>query len=144
VSTASALGDEHAFLVYGEVVELFARVVIVDDRPYRNRDVEIFAGASMAIASFAMASARRSKSVVEAEFEKRVFLSVGDQIDIAALAPIAAAGTASRNVFLTAKGDAAMAAVARFDCDFGFVDERGFYSTGTIEMNLPVAPLSWN
>jgi hypothetical protein len=45
--------------------------------------------------------------------------------DVAALAAIAARGTTARDKFLAAEGHAAVATVAGFDSDFGFVDEHG-------------------
>jgi hypothetical protein len=70
-------------------------------------------------------------------------VDVGCEINIAAVAAVTAARPAARNILFPAKGDAAMTAIACFDRDFGFVDEQ-CYSTGWIEMNLPVAPLFSN
>ena len=70
-------------------------------------------------------------------------MDVGCEVNIAAVAAITAAGPAARNILFPAKGDAAVTAIACFDRDFGFVDEQ-CYSTGWMEMNLPVAPLFSN
>ena len=44
--------------------------------------------------------------------------------DVAAFAAVAAGRSAAWDVFLTTEGHAAVAAVAGFDSDFGFVDEH--------------------
>src|SRR3546814_1066595 len=48
---------------------------------------------------------------------------VGHDPDAAAIAAIAAIGTTERDELLAAKTDAAVAAIACDDLDFGFVDE---------------------
>jgi hypothetical protein len=62
--------------------------------------------------------------MVEAKLEKGVFVCVGDEINVSAIAAIATAGTTARNKLLAAKGNTAVPAVACFDCDFRFVDEH--------------------
>jgi hypothetical protein len=51
-------------------------------------------------------------------------VDVGGQVNIAAITAVAAARATSRYKLLATKGDAAMSAIARFDCDFCFVDEQ--------------------
>ena len=124
VAAASALRDENPLTGFGEIVERLAGLVIEDNGADGDLDIEILAVSSMAIAAFAVASTFRTKRVVKTEFEKRVFVGVGSEIDIAAVAAISAAGTAFRNELLPAEGNATVPAVAGFDCDFGFVDEQ--------------------
>jgi hypothetical protein len=45
--------------------------------------------------------------------------------DVAATAAVAAGGTAARDELFAAEGHAAVAAVAGFDANFGFVEEHG-------------------
>ena len=52
-------------------------------------------------------------------------MGVGDEIDVAAITAVSTAGPAARNEFLAAEGNTAVPAIAGFDCDFGFVNERG-------------------
>ena len=58
-----------------------------------------------------------------AEIDQGVEVLVGLHPDIAAIAAVAAVGAAERDELLAAEGDAAVAAVARGDGDFNFVDE---------------------
>ena len=64
------------------------------------------------------------EGVVETKLEKRVFVRVRDQVDIAALAAIAAAGPALRDELFPAKGNAAMPAVSGANRDSSFVYEH--------------------
>ena len=79
----------------------------------------------MLVAAFAVPAAVRAKRVVEAEFQERVFLVVGDQVDAAAVAAVTAARTAPRDELLPPKGNATVTAVSGVHRDFGFVDEHG-------------------
>ena len=96
-------------------------------------------------------------------------MRVRDEINTTPSASVASARAPSRNELLSAERDRAVAAAAGLNRDFRFVDEhkgefqgrtREFalqnsrvrpwnspfscYSTGWIEMNRPVAPLSSN
>ena len=50
----------------------------------------------------------------------------GFHVDVAALAAIASGWSATWNVFFPPKSHAAIAAVASFNANFGFVDEHSF------------------
>ena len=58
-----------------------------------------------------------------AEIDQGVEVLVGHQPDAAAVAAVAAVRAAERDELLAAEADAAVAAVAGDDLDFGFVDE---------------------
>ena len=58
------------------------------------------------------------------EIEEGVLIGVGEEDDAAAVAAVAAVGAALGDVFLTAEGEAAVAAVAGLDFNDGFVDEH--------------------
>jgi hypothetical protein len=121
------LRDQYAIVGLREIVEQFPGRVIVDLGSGWNRNIEIIAIVTVTIAAFAVPSASGAEHVVESEFEKRVFVGVGDEIDAAAVAAIATAGTALRDELLPPESNAAVPAVTGFDCDFGFVDERGLF-----------------
>jgi hypothetical protein len=127
VPPASALRDQHAIVGFGEIVEQFPGRVIVDFGARRNRNIEILAIVPVTIAAFAVPSPPGTEYVVEAEFEEGVFVGVRDQIDAAAVAAVAAAGTALGDELLPPEGNAAVPAVTGLNCDFGFVDERGLF-----------------
>jgi hypothetical protein len=77
-------------------------------------------------AAFTVTAAFGAKCVVEAEFQQGIFVGIRRDVDIAAIAPVAAARATSGDEFLPSEGDAAVSAVAGFDCDFGFVDEHRY------------------
>jgi len=52
-------------------------------------------------------------------------VEVGFEVDAAAVAAVAARGTAARNVFFAAEGHAAVAAVAGLHEDLGFINKHG-------------------
>ena len=51
----------------------------------------------------------------------------GHKNNVAAMAAVAAARAAARDVLFPAKGQAAVAAIARLDQDSDFIDEHGRY-----------------
>jgi hypothetical protein len=57
--------------------------------------------------------------------DKGIQVGIYHQIYIAPLAPLAAVGSAKRDVFLTTEADTAVAPVASFYVDFGFIKEHG-------------------
>jgi len=61
---------------------------------------------------------------VEAEVDQRVDVWAGDEIDGAAVPPVAAARAAARDELLAAERETAAPAVACFDVDVDFVDEN--------------------
>jgi hypothetical protein len=81
----------------------------------------------MAIAAFAVTPTLGAEYVIVAEFQEGVFVRIGDQVDVAAVAAVTAARPALRDEFLAAESNAAMTAVAGFDSDPGFVDEQGLF-----------------
>ena len=52
-------------------------------------------------------------------------MGVGKDVDVAAITAVSATGPAARNKFFAAEGNTAVSAITGFDCDFGFVNERG-------------------
>src|SRR5262249_37830495 len=87
-------------------------------------DFEIVPIAAVAIAAFAVPTTFSAERVVVSKLQKRVFVDICYEIDIAAATAISAAGPAARNKLLPAEGNATMPAVACFHRDFGFVDEH--------------------
>jgi len=62
---------------------------------------------------------------VVAEVDEGVVALGTDHDDIAAAASVAAGGTATGDELFAAEGHAAVAAVAGFYANFGFIDEHG-------------------
>src|SRR5262245_20240085 len=131
MSAASTLGDEDALIRQREVVKHLIGVVVVDDRADGYFDLEIGATAAMTVTASAVTAAFGAKCVVEAKFEKSVFVRVCDEIDIAAAASTSAIGTAARHKLLAPEGNASMPAIAGFDHDLGFIDKHTINHKGT-------------
>ena len=124
MSAPPASGNHHVLVRLGEVVKRLTGFVVVDDCPNGDFDFQVVPVAAVAVAAFAVAASLGAKRVIEAEFQQGIFVDIRRDIDIAAVASVTAARTASRDKFFSAEGDAAMSAVSGFDCDFGFVDEH--------------------
>ena len=125
VATASAFCDEHTFSRLDEIMKQLAGFIILDRSAHRNADLQMFSHAPVAITTLTMPAAFSPEIMVKAKFQKRVFVRIRDEINIAAFAAITAAGPASRDKLLPPERNASVTAVAGFDCDFGFVDEHG-------------------
>jgi hypothetical protein len=124
VTAPPTFRDEDSLVGLGEIVEHLAAFVVVDNRSDWNFDFQILAVAAVTSAALTMPAAIGAKSVVVTKFQKGVFVAIGDQVNVAAVTAVAAARTTSRYKFLATKGDAAVSPIARFDCDFCFVDEQ--------------------
>ena len=127
VAAVAAFGDHDALIGLREVVQDFSGFVVVDDGAHWNFDFQVGAAVTATVAAFTVAAAFGAEHVIESEFQKGVFVDIGDEVDVSAVAAIAAAWTAARDEFFTAEGYAAVSAVACFNCDFGFVYERGLF-----------------
>src|SRR5271163_298441 len=68
--------------------------------------------------------------------QQRVVVRIRFDVDVAALAAIAAGRSAARDVLLPAKRDAAVAAVAGFDGDFGFIRKHESPDLESLEKNI--------
>ena len=129
-AAASALGDEHALADVGQIGELrratsgMLRIAHEDERADRHGDLEVVAVAPGLERALAAAAALGVELRGEAEVNERVAVRIGDEIDRAALAAVAAIGTAARDELLAAEAERAAAAVAGLDVDVDFVDEH--------------------
>ena len=124
VAAAPALSDETAFVRLSEIVEQFAGFIVIDNCSDGDLDFKILSIPAVSIAPFSVTTPFSAERVIVPKLQKGVFVDVRYEIDVAAATAISAAGPAARNKFLPAEGNATMAAVACFNCDFGFVDEH--------------------
>jgi hypothetical protein len=77
-----------------------------------------------AVAALAVASALGLMLRVESEMKKGILVLTGDQVDIAAAAAIAAAGTSVRDILLPPKSETAIPAVSGLYVDPDFVNKN--------------------
>ena len=87
-----------------------------------SRSRPVAAGLERALAALAALGAMLG---VVAEVDEGVAVGIGDEVDRAAGAAIAAVGTAARHELLAAEAQAAGAAMPRLDVDVDVVDEHG-------------------
>jgi hypothetical protein len=106
-----------------QVTDQFARVDVVHDRATRNHNVEILARLAGLVAPGATLPAFRAKLASDSKIRERVQRGLGNQVNAAAVAAVATIGPASLDVFLTAKTQATVAAIACQYANCRFVDE---------------------
>src|SRR5262249_19875744 len=85
MTAASAFGDQHALVGFGEIVKRLTGFVIVYDRSNGDFDFEVLSVAAMAVAAFAVAAPLGAKSVIEAEFQQGIVVDIRRDIDTAAV-----------------------------------------------------------
>ncbi len=83
-----------------------------------------------------MAAASGFEFAIVTVAQQGVVVRIGFDVDVAALAAIAAGRAAARDVLLPAKRDAAVAAVAGFDGDFGFIRKHGSPDLESLEESI--------
>src|SRR5712671_1408069 len=123
-ASASAAGNHHALVRGGEIEYFLAGLFVVHYGPDRNLQKYVDAFPSALVGAFPVASAFRLVFRIETEMDQRVVALAGFHNYISTLAAVAAGRSAAGYVFLAAKRHAAIAAVARFDSDFSFVDKH--------------------
>jgi len=121
----SPTSNQKAIACVSEIVQLLTGIGVIDYGADRHFQVDRFAFLAGTIAALAVTAALRFVFGIEAEMQQRIDVLAGDHIYVAAAPAIAAAGTAAWNILLAAERQAAVAAVARLNVDFGFVDKHG-------------------
>src|ERR1051326_7122206 len=129
-STASASRDRDALARFGEIKQAFTGRVVVNRRADRHRNLDGTAVCAGLIAAFTVAAALGFMFGVIAELQERILLASRNQGDISSAAAIAAARSAPRHIFLTAKRQTAVAAVTGLYQDSGFVEEKHWRGSG--------------
>ena len=123
-AAATAAGDDDLVVGVGEVVDELAGVVVVEDGADGDFEDGVLAGGAGHVGAEAVAAALGLPLGVEAEVDEGVVGERGAHEDVAAVAAVAAGGTAAGNEFFAAEGHAAIAAVAGLDADSCFIDEH--------------------
>ncbi len=113
----AALGEQRRLAVRGEIGDQFAGLRVGDHGAHRHAQDDVVGAASVLIGAAAVLAALGAMDAREAVVDQRVDVAVGDRIDAAAAAAVAAVGAAARHIFLAAKRDRAVAAVAGDDLD---------------------------
>ena len=119
----AAVRNQQALAVCGEVADDLVGFDVVHDGADRHRDGDVLSALAVHLPAHAVLAALRAELLLVAEVDQRVEVLVGLQPDVAAVATVAAVGTAERNELLAPETDGAVAAIAGGYGDFGFVDE---------------------
>jgi hypothetical protein len=129
-STAPAVSDDDALVGAGEVPDLLAGFLVVDNGADRDLQGDVDTFTACLIGAFAVASTFGFVFGIEAEVDERVVALAGFHDDVTTLAAIAAGGASAGDEFFAAESEAAVAAVAGFDSDCGFIDEHFLVVSG--------------
>src|SRR5260370_11785968 len=109
-ATASTVRDQYALARRGEIGDGRATLIVEHQCADGNLQDHVLTGMAGAIGAFAVAAAIGFEFAIVAVTEQRVVIRIGFEIDAAAIAAVAAGGTAARHVFFAPKGHAAIAA----------------------------------
>ncbi len=125
----AAASHHHGLAVMGEVGDHLAHLllvleVLVDHRAHRHLEHQVLAGSAVHAAALAVGAALSLEVVLEAVLDQRGHAGVGLHHHVAAMAAVAAVGTALRHVGLATKRHAASAAIAALHIDSDFIDKH--------------------
>ena len=125
-AAAAAAGDDELVVGGGEVVDELVGLVVVEDGADGDVEGDGLAAVAGHVGAEAVAAALAFPLGVEAEVDEGVVAEGRAHEDVAAVAAVAAGGTAAGNEFFSAKGHGAVAAVAGLYADASFIDEHFF------------------
>src|SRR4029453_17564089 len=86
VSSTSTFGNENAFAGFRKVMDHSTGFIIVDYGSHGHRNLEVFAIAAVPVAPLSVSAPLSPKHVVKPKFQKRVFVSIGSEVNAAAIA----------------------------------------------------------
>ena len=119
----SARRNKQSFGMHGQVAHEFAGIFLVNLRPAGHGDFDIIGTAAGTILAHAGRAVFGAEFPPGLEINQCVDVLIGNQVDTAAAATVAAIGTAPGNIFFTPETDTAGPAVAGPDVNDCFVDE---------------------
>ena len=120
-TTPSAACNQYPLAVLVEVGDQLTGFQIGDHRAHRHAQGDVIATLAVAVTAATVLAALGGEGAGIAEVDQRVEVAVSDCKDAAAPAAVAAIRATARDVFFTAKGCTAAAAIARDDFDSCFV-----------------------
>jgi hypothetical protein len=128
------MGDEHAIAFMSQVREqlrwfVSAWLILEHERAYRNGKLEILSCVTSAIRALAVLSAFCVELGMESVVDQGIGVRAGDDEDRAAVATVAAAGTAARHTQFTAERQASPPTCASRHMNVYFVNEHRIWSS---------------
>src|SRR5579862_9061721 len=125
-SAAPAARRQRSLAWSGQIENLHAGIGVENHGADGDFQDQVVAGFAVAIGAFAMAAAIGAEFAIVAVAQQCVVVGIGFEIDVAAIAAVAARWAAAGDVFLATERDAAVAAIAALHRNFGFVNEHGY------------------
>ncbi len=122
-TAAPTLGDQNLFLVDIKVGDDLVAVDVGDNRADGHMQADVIAAPAVAIAGRAFFAALSDKFTHIAEFDQRVQIAIGNEIDASSASAIAAIWSTFRLIFLATERGDAVAAVSSSNEYFRFVDK---------------------
>src|SRR6185437_2540504 len=119
----AAFGQYHGLTVFGHVGQNLAVVVVDDERTHGHAQDDVVGALAIAIRAAPVFAVFGAVQLGETIVDQRVDVAVGDGINAAAFAAIAAVGATEGAEFFAAERGATVAAVTGNDFYPGFVDE---------------------
>src|SRR2546422_4521232 len=128
-TSASAVRDEDALALFGEIGEQSVRLIrvtrfFVHERADGDGEIEIGRGVSGTIRAFAVSAALGRELGMEPVVDQGIGVWAGDDVDRSTMTAVAAARTTTRHELLAAERETAASAVARFDVNVYFVNKH--------------------
>ncbi len=122
VPPASAVGDDRALAGLDEVDPTAVDRLRLG--PGRHRDLAVLAAGAVPVGALAVSAASRPEVLAPAQRAEVAPRGIADQDHVTAMAPVAAVGTAARDMGLAAEADRAVAAGAGLDPDLRAIVHR--------------------
>ena len=119
----AALRHQQFVAGYQQFPDQFAGILVVDHRAAGHPDPEIVAGFADAIAAGARLAVARFEMSLEAEVDQGVQLTIGANLDAAAVAAVAAVRATEFDELLAPETQTAVTALAGGNVDFCLIDE---------------------
>ena len=121
---ASAALAEDKVLRVRHVLDDLVCLAVAHDRAARNLDDQVFSALALASAALSVHAVGRDIFALVAEIHQRGQVVVDSQNNRAAVAAVAAVGSACRNIFFPVESNRAVAARARFHIYFRFINKH--------------------
>src|SRR6185312_10840872 len=123
-SAAAAMGHDDSLIRPGKIMDLLARIFVVNNGSDWHFEDNALAVATGAVGAFSVTSTLGLVFRIKAEMHQRVVALTGFHNHVAAAAAVAAGGAAARDELLPPKRHAAVAAVTGFDPNYCFINKH--------------------
>jgi len=123
LAAVAALRNQQFLAVTRQIANDLIGICITHDGADWDTHSQVVAAAAVTLPTHAVFTTLGAKMALMAKIDERIQTLIGDQINTAAIAAIAAVRTAERDELLAPKTDATIASAACKDLDSRFIDE---------------------